>query len=60
MKVKIKHINDMVVSDESMDILILKGFRKRYRTIIREFYKTRKRKQRYLDRMHMRINYLGK
>lgn len=39
MKVKYKSVNDMVVSDEHIRIMILKKPKKRYRTIIRTFYK---------------------
>ena len=39
MKVKIKPVNELVVSDEPMRILIVKAKKKRYKTIVRTFYK---------------------
>ena len=41
MKVRLKDVNDMVVSDEHMNIMIVKKPKRRYRTIIRAFYKHR-------------------
>lgn len=39
MKVKVKPVNYMVVSDEHINIMILKKPKRRYRTIIRSYYK---------------------
>lgn len=39
MKVKIKKVNDLIVCDEHMRIMIIKKPKRRYRTIVRAFYK---------------------
>ena len=39
MKVKIKKVNDLIVCDENMKIMIIKKHKRRYRTIVRAFYK---------------------
>lgn len=39
MKVRLKDVNDMVVSDEYINIMIVKKPKRRYRTIIKTFYK---------------------
>lgn len=44
MKVKVKPVNDMAVSDEHISILIIKKPKRRYRQIIKAHY-TRMRKE---------------
>ena len=39
MKVKINKVNDLIVCDEHMRIMIIKKPKRRYRTIVRAFYK---------------------
>ena len=39
MKVKIKNVNDLIVCDEHIRIMIIKKPKRRYRTIVRAFYK---------------------
>ena len=39
MKVRIKKVNDLIVCDEHMRIMIIKKSKRRYRAIIRDFYK---------------------
>lgn len=43
MKVRYKNVNYMTVSDENIRILIRKKPKQRYRTIIRTFYKRRRK-----------------
>lgn len=49
MKVKLKNVNDMVVSDENITVMILKKPKRRYRTIIRAYYKKRLHKKYHYD-----------
>ena len=42
MRVKIKPVNDMAVSDEHLNIIILKKPKRRYRQIIKAYYRRRK------------------
>ena len=39
MKAKIKPVNDMAVSDEHLSIIILKKPKRRYRQIIKAYYR---------------------
>lgn len=39
MRVKIKPVNDMAVSDEHLNIIILKKPKRRYRQIIKAYYR---------------------
>lgn len=39
MRVKIKPVNDMAVSDEHLNIIILKKSKRRYRQIIKAHYR---------------------
>lgn len=39
MKIKIKKVNDMAVTDDNFNIIIIKKPNRRYRTIIKTYYK---------------------
>lgn len=40
-----KSVNHMAVSDMNINIMIVRGYRKRYRNIIKAFYRQRKAEQ---------------
>lgn len=42
---KVKQVNDMIVSDEDINIMIVKKPKRRYRQIIKAFYKREYRKE---------------
>jgi hypothetical protein len=44
MKAKIKPVNDMAVSDEHLSIIILKKPKRRYRQIIKAYYRRAQKK----------------
>lgn len=44
MRVKIKPVNDMAVSDEHLNIVILKKSKRRYRQIIKAYYRRAQKK----------------
>jgi uncharacterized spore protein YtfJ len=45
MRVKIKPVNDMAVSDEHINIIILKKPKRRYRQIIKAYYRRMQKKE---------------
>lgn len=45
MRVKIKPVNDMAVSDEHLNIIILKKPKRRYRQIIKAYYRRMQKKE---------------
>ncbi len=45
MRVKIKPVNDMAVSDEHLNITILKKSKRRYRQIIKAHYRRMQKKE---------------
>ena len=45
MRVKIKPVNDMAVSDEHLNIIILKKTKSRYRQIIKAYYRRMQKKE---------------
>ena len=45
MRVKIKPVNDMAVSDEPPNIIILKKPNRRYRQIIKAYYRRMQKKE---------------
>jgi hypothetical protein len=45
MRVKIKPVNDMAVSDEHLNIIILKKSKRRYRQIIKAHYRRMQKKE---------------
>lgn len=44
MRVKIKPVNDMAVSDEHINIIILKKPKRRYRQIVKAYYRGMQKK----------------
>mgnify|MGYP000063692140 FL=1 len=44
MRAKIKPVNDMAVSDEHLNIIILKKPKRRYRQIIKAYYRSVQKK----------------
>ncbi len=45
MRVKIKPVNDMAVCDEHLNIIILKKPKRRYRQIIKAYYRRMQKKE---------------
>lgn len=45
MRAKIKPVNDMAVSDEHLNIIILKKPKRRYRQIIKTYYRRMQKKE---------------
>lgn len=43
MKVKLKQVNDLIISDDCVSVFVIKKPKRRYRTIIRSYYRKRRK-----------------